>query len=82
MIVPHLSSPCASSEALLDLMPPRLLQQFVEYQLQESPELDWEPEHIKAAAELCDYVDMTYGPSQSRSALVRAANQLRAHLSI
>jgi hypothetical protein len=81
MIVPRPSSPCASSEALLDLMPPRLLQQFVEYQLQEL-ELDWEPEHIKAAAELCDYVDMTYGPSQSRSALVRAANQLRAHLSI
>ncbi len=82
MIVPLHSTSQSAYEALLDLMPPGLLQQLVEYQLEESPELDWEQQHIQAAAELCDYVDMTYGPSQSRSALVRAANQLRAHLSI
>jgi hypothetical protein len=63
-------------------MPPALLQQLVEHQLEESPELDWEQEHIKAAAELCNYIDMVYGPNYGNSALVRVANQLRKRLSI
>ena len=82
MIVPSHFSLQSSSEALLDLMPPALLQQLVEYQLEESPELDWEQEHIVAAAELCSYIDVMYGPSYGNSALVRAAKQLRARLSI
>lgn len=82
MIVPLHSPSQSSSEALLDLMPPGLLQQLVEYQLEESPELDWEQEHIRAAAEMCNYIDMMYGPNYGNSALVRAAKQLRERLSI
>lgn len=80
MIVPFTSS--ESVQDLLDLIPPSIFQQIIEYQLNESPELDWEPKHIKAAAELCNYVEMIYEPSNNRSTLVRAANKLRKHLSL
>lgn len=80
MIVPFVSA--EPVQDLLDLVPPSILQQIIEYQLNESPELDWEPKHIKAAAELCHYVEMIYAPSNNRSALVRAANKLRKHLSL
>lgn len=82
MIVPPHSTSQSAYEALLDLMPPGLLQQLVEYQLEESPELDWEQQHIQAAAEMCTYIDMMYGPSYGNSALVRAAKRLRKRLSI
>lgn len=82
MIVPPHSPSQSAYEDLLDLMPPCLLQQLVEYQLEESPELDWEQGHIQAAAEMCNYIDMMYGPNYGNSALVRAAKQLRARLSI
>lgn len=78
MIVPPLSP---AREAILDLMPPALLQQLVAYQLKEA-DSDWESRHIEAVADICNYIDTVYKPSNSRSELVRAADKLRKHLSI
>lgn len=81
MIVPFCYSLSDSSAALLDLIPPAMLQALIEYQLDTS-ETEWEPEHIRAAAELCEYVDLTYAPSAHTSKLIKVADKLRKELNL
>lgn len=81
MIFPFRYSLSDTSAALLDLIPPALLQELVEYQL-DTLEAEWEPQHIRAAAELCEYVDLTYSPTGYRSKLAKLTNKLREQLNL
>ena len=81
MIVPFRYSLSDTSAALLDLLPPALLQETLEHQF-ESMELEWEPQHVRAAAELCIYVYLTYGPTGTPRKLVELADKLSQQLNI
>lgn len=81
MIVPFRYGLSDSSAALLDLMPPAMLQALIEYQL-DTLEDEWEPQHVRAAAELCEYVDLTYPPSAHTSKLIKVADKLRKELNL
>ena len=50
-----------SIESVLDLFPPNLLKQMIEYQtkLDEAVD-DWEPRHLNAYEQVFNYVDRTY----------------------
>jgi hypothetical protein len=54
--VPH------TIEALLDLIPPAMLAQLIEYQTTAPYDTieDWEPKHLYAADALCSYAEITY----------------------
>ena len=47
-------------EALLDLIPPAMLGQIIEYQTTAPNDMldDWEPRHLYAADVLCSYAEM------------------------
>lgn len=49
-------------ESVLDLFPPHVITQSLEYLvgLDEDPVEDWEPRHINAAEQLCNYMRATY----------------------
>lgn len=56
MDVPH------AIEALLDLFPPHMIAQAIEYQTTCPDDSldDWTPRHLLAAEYLCNYTEMTY----------------------
>ena len=49
-------------ESMLDLFPPHVITQSLEYLvgLDEDPVEDWEPRHINAAEQLCNYMQTTH----------------------
>ena len=50
-----------SVESLLDLFPPDLLTQAMNYQIKLNDSVDdWMPRHINAAEQLCNYMRQTY----------------------
>lgn len=65
--------------ALLDLVPPHVIQQIIDYQtnLPGDSVDNWEPRHLYAAEMLCSYVESTYlQNSQSKTSKLREKLQL------
>lgn len=65
-------------EALLDLVTPLLLEQIIRYNTDEFDSF-WEPQHIKAVDDICEYIQMTYG-QRINGSLFRAAAELKARI--
>lgn len=65
-------------EALLDLVTPYLLEQIIKYNTDEFDSC-WEPQHIKAVDDICEYIEQTYG-QRINGSLFRAAANLKTQI--
>ena len=62
-------------EAVLDLVTPYLLEQVIKYNTDEFDSV-WEPQHIEAVNNICEYIEQTYG-HRINGSLFRAAAKLK-----
>ena len=62
-------------EAVLDLVTPYLLEQIIKYNTDEFDSF-WEPQHIKAVNDICEYIEQTYG-QRINGSLFRASAKLK-----
>jgi len=65
-------------EAVLDLVTPYLLEQIIKYNTDEFDSF-WEPQHIKAVDNICEYIEQTY-TQRINGSLFKAAAKLRKAL--
>jgi len=65
-------------QSLLDLITPAHLEMIIEYNASEFDSF-WEPHHIEAVDNICEYIEQTY-TQRINSSLFRAAAKLREQI--
>jgi hypothetical protein len=65
-------------EAVLDLVTPYLLEQILHYNTDEFDSF-WEPQHIKAVDDICEYIQQTY-THRINNSLFNAATKLKSRI--
>lgn len=65
-------------EAVLDLITPYLLEQIIYYNTEEF-DCAWEPQHVKAVEDICEYIAQTYTHRFNQS-LFNSAEKLKRQI--